>query len=277
MALWHGLGLDAEVQLFHLGYPSRRQCISMKWRTGWRARCSTPPSCSTSAKTVQARLCRGPWLRRLPAARTAQSPRLSRQLAVFLGASYFRALGRNQRYGISSRGVAIDTGLPKQEEFPAFRRFWLERPAPGADGRDARSAGRAEPERSLQLNAAGRCHGHGRRGDAVPAPGDRAARHCAAHQHVFVRLERPAGRRRLRPQVHDSEGLQIWSGSGEWFWRPLVNPSSSGCRCSATRTQGLWPDAAHARSRNTRISASPACARAFGSSPWKDGARATCA
>ena len=55
------------------------------------------------------------------------------ELAVFLGASYFRAVGRNQRYGISARGVAIDTGLPKNEEFPAFRRFWLERPAPGAD------------------------------------------------------------------------------------------------------------------------------------------------
>ena len=28
----------------------------------------------------------------------------------------------------------------------------------------------------------------------------------------------------FRPQVHDSEKLQIWSGSGEWSWRPLVNP-----------------------------------------------------
>ncbi len=30
-----------------------------------------------------------------------------------------------------------------------------------------------------------------------------------------------------RPEIHDSDGLQIWSGSGEWIWRPLMNPS--GC------------------------------------------------
>ena len=28
-----------------------------------------------------------------------------------------------------------------------------------------------------------------------------------------------------RPQVHDSDGLQIESGDGNWIWRPLVNPA----------------------------------------------------
>ena len=51
---------------------------------------------------------------------------------MFLGASYFRALGRGQRYGLSARGVAIDTGLPKEEEFPMFRAFWLESPTPNS-------------------------------------------------------------------------------------------------------------------------------------------------
>jgi glucans biosynthesis protein len=27
-----------------------------------------------------------------------------------------------------------------------------------------------------------------------------------------------------RPEVHDSDGLSIHSGTGEWLWRPLVNP-----------------------------------------------------
>ncbi len=27
-----------------------------------------------------------------------------------------------------------------------------------------------------------------------------------------------------RPQIHDSDGLQIWTGTGEWLWRPLMNP-----------------------------------------------------
>jgi glucans biosynthesis protein len=28
-----------------------------------------------------------------------------------------------------------------------------------------------------------------------------------------------------RPQVHDSDGLQIQSDAGDWIWRPLVNPA----------------------------------------------------
>jgi glucans biosynthesis protein len=28
-----------------------------------------------------------------------------------------------------------------------------------------------------------------------------------------------------RPEIHDSDGLAIWTGSGEWLWRPLVNPA----------------------------------------------------
>jgi len=27
-----------------------------------------------------------------------------------------------------------------------------------------------------------------------------------------------------RPEVHDSDGLSLQSGTGEWIWRPLVNP-----------------------------------------------------
>ena len=29
-----------------------------------------------------------------------------------------------------------------------------------------------------------------------------------------------------RPAIHDSDGLQIYNGNGEWLWRPLVNPST---------------------------------------------------
>ncbi|HTU00921.1 MAG TPA: glucan biosynthesis protein, partial [Candidatus Sulfotelmatobacter sp.] len=51
---------------------------------------------------------------------------------VFLGASYFRALGRGQRYGVSARGLAIDTAASAGEEFPRFVEFWIERPQPVA-------------------------------------------------------------------------------------------------------------------------------------------------
>ena len=54
------------------------------------------------------------------------------EAAVFLGASYFRLLGRGHVHGLSSRGLAVDTALESGEEFPLFREFWLVRPEPDA-------------------------------------------------------------------------------------------------------------------------------------------------
>ena len=48
---------------------------------------------------------------------------------TFLGASYFRAVARDTRFGISARGLALETGLGKPEEFPAFTHFWVLRPS----------------------------------------------------------------------------------------------------------------------------------------------------
>lgn len=53
------------------------------------------------------------------------------ELIAFVGASYFRALGRGNSYGLSARGLAIDTWLEGPEEFPRFTEFWVERPATG--------------------------------------------------------------------------------------------------------------------------------------------------
>jgi glucans biosynthesis protein len=145
---------------------------------------------------------------------------------VFLGASYFRAVGRGQRYGISSRGVAIDTGLPKQEEFPSFRHFWLERPAPGA-GEIGMHALLDGP------SVTGACSFKIRPGDATVMDVEATLYPRQAIELLGIApltsmfLFGPNDRQGVddfRPQVHDSEGLQIWSGTGEWFWRPLVNP-----------------------------------------------------
>src|SRR3546814_10262563 len=50
---------------------------------------------------------------------------------AFQGASYFRSAGPLHQYGLSARGIAIDTGLSKTEEFPEFTEFWLERSPEG--------------------------------------------------------------------------------------------------------------------------------------------------
>ena len=56
------------------------------------------------------------------------TPDLETDWLAFLGASYFRSSGPYNQYGLSARGLAIDTGLPTPEEFPRFTEFWLEGP-----------------------------------------------------------------------------------------------------------------------------------------------------
>ena len=50
------------------------------------------------------------------------------EFVVFQGASYFRAVAKGQGYGLSARGLALNTAAPNGEEFPVFRTFWIERP-----------------------------------------------------------------------------------------------------------------------------------------------------
>src|SRR5215468_4428813 len=53
-------------------------------------------------------------------------------VAAFLGSNYFRAVGATGQYGLSARGLAVDCGLARPEEFPDFTAFWFERPEAGA-------------------------------------------------------------------------------------------------------------------------------------------------
>ena len=51
------------------------------------------------------------------------------ELGAFLGASYFRLLGKDQAYGPSARGLALDCGeTDRPEEFPIFTDWWLGKP-----------------------------------------------------------------------------------------------------------------------------------------------------
>jgi len=148
------------------------------------------------------------------------------ELAVFLGASYFRAVGAGQQYGVSARGIAVDTGLAGGEEFPAFVAFWLERPRPGSseivlhallDGPSVAGAYRfairpgattqTDVEAALFPRAAMRLFG------VAPLTG----------MYLFGPAD-PLGFDDFRPAVHDSEGLEVWTSGGERIWRPLVNP-----------------------------------------------------
>ncbi len=160
------------------------------------------------------------------------------EVAVFLGASYFRAVGAGQAYGLSARALAVDTAGGNGEEFPAFTAFWLVRPAPGAREMTRLCAARqCTRGRCLSLRGASR-HRYGDRcaGAAVPARGGGDPGPGAADQHVPQRRE-PAAGRRLPPR-------------GARFGRPAGRqpPAASACGGRwATRRGPLSPRSPHRR------------------------------
>lgn len=148
------------------------------------------------------------------------------ELVVFLGASYFRALGRGQVYGLSARGIALDTGLDGQEEFPGFVSFWLGKPDPETtaitlyallDGPSLAGAYcfRVTPGESTSIEVQASLFLR----EEVRALG------LAPLTSMFWYGEnsrRPGDD--YRPEVHDSDGLALRLDSGRWLWRPLNNP-----------------------------------------------------
>jgi glucans biosynthesis protein len=148
------------------------------------------------------------------------------EVGVFLGASYFRAVAQNLNYGITSRGLAIDTGLPSKEEFPVFREFWLVKPEKDAtaftlyalmDSESVTGAYRFVIKPGPQTTMDVKAHIYAR--DAVKKLGIAPLTSMYFHGVPTTRFMDD-----FRPQVHDSDGLIIETGTGERIWRPLVNP-----------------------------------------------------
>lgn len=151
-----------------------------------------------------------------------------RDIVAFLGASYFRAVGAEMQYGLSARGLAIDSGMSRSEEFPRFTAFWFERPEPESDLltvyalMDSPSVAGAyrfviHPAALLVMDV-----------DVALYPRKPIERlGVAPLTSMFLFGEND---RRIhhdwRPEIHDSDGLALWRGNGEWIWRPLVNPES---------------------------------------------------
>lgn len=153
-------------------------------------------------------------------------PGVFQEYAVFQGASYLRAIGQGQVYGLSARGLALNTADKAGEEFPDFRAFWIEAPAPGdrrvvvhalLDGPSVAGAYRfaIEPGPATVMEV-----------EAVLFPRVALA-HVGLGPLTSMFLFDGTNRSRFddfRPQVHDSDGLLIHNGMGEVLWRPLANP-----------------------------------------------------
>ena len=150
------------------------------------------------------------------------------EVIVFLGASYFRAVDAHSQFGLSARGVAIDTAMSSGEEFPYFREFWLVTPLPWST--EMIIYGLLD---SPSLTGAYRFIVHPGNETVVEVEGRLFLRH-APHKVAIAPLTsmffhgENASRSfdDFRPEAHDSDGLLLQMASGERLWRPIDNPSS---------------------------------------------------
>jgi len=194
-----------------------------------------------------------------------KTPQYKDEVIVFVGASYFRAVGKDHVYGLSARGVAVDTALPSGEEFPFFKEYWLVRPAPNA--RELEFFALLD---SPRLTGAYRF---------VVTPGDQTI--VEVENRLFLRKRvgklgiapltsmfyagenSPSRTEDYRPEVHDSDGLLLEDSTGEWTWRPLKNPrtlSVNSFRMTNPRGFGLLQrdrDFEHYQDLETRMDIRP--------------------
>jgi glucans biosynthesis protein len=157
-----------------------------------------------------------------------QRPDYKDELIAFLGASYFRVLGRDANYGASARGLAINIASTAGEEFTYFTDFWLVRPAP--------------EQRTLTIYALLDCPSlaGAYRFEIIPGATTTVEVTATLYPRKLVDKlglasmtsmflygkDRPRQYDDFRPEVHDSDGLKMQTGAGEWLWRPLLNPKT---------------------------------------------------
>jgi glucan biosynthesis protein len=157
-----------------------------------------------------------------------KAPEIDRHdILSFLGASYFRAVDASGQYGLSARGLAIDTYAHKQEEFPDFTKFWFETP-----GKDSTHFVVYALLDSPSATGAYRFD--------IDCQAERVVMEVTAHVNARTAIEQlgistmtsmfSCGTQErhmcdtIHPQIHDSDRLAMWRGNGEWICRPLNNP-----------------------------------------------------
>jgi periplasmic glucans biosynthesis protein len=225
--LWRGTGSPFEIAFFHPGfYYDQPVKINVVDAQGVREIAFDAADFDYGSNKIDTAKLRGLGFAGFRAHYALNTAKVKDEVVVFLGASYFRALGKGQLYGQSARGLALDTAVPSGEEFPRFTEFWIERPAATAkelvvyallDSRRAAGAYRfvVKPGISTAVDVKARLFLRETVGKLGLAP--------LTSMFFFGENQRPPYDD-YRPEVHDSDGLQVRTGSGEWIWRPLVNP-----------------------------------------------------
>lgn len=224
-SLWHGEKRGVELRFFHLGFLFKRAVQLAEVVDGIARPIAYDPArfdlgaAGIDGSALEAELGYAGF-------RIVDHTNPTIDVAAFLGASYFRAVGADKQYGLSARGLAVNAGMETPEEFPFFSHFWFERPSVGAsnvvvyallDSQSCAGAYRFDiaPGASLVMDI-----------DVAIYPRQPIERLGIAP--LTSMYQTGENDRRLandiRPEIHDSDGLSMWSGSGNWIWRPLENP-----------------------------------------------------
>jgi len=225
-ALWRGENLLFEAQFFHRGFFYTNRVDIYEVKNGQSTKIDyhpelfsfgdlTPPGAGVDLGFAGFRL-------HAPINR----PDYYDEVCVFLGASYFRAVGKGGLYGLSARGLSINTGETKGEEFPSFKAFWIEKPAANAKSVVVHALLDSE-------SAAAAYRFTIRPGDTTVFDVEMAIyprvdlEHAGLAPMTSMFFFGPNDRKDVedfRPSVHDSDGLAVFNGRGEELWRPLHNP-----------------------------------------------------
>ncbi|WP_421718160.1 glucan biosynthesis protein [Algiphilus sp.] len=225
-AIWRDTDLPVEIQLLHLGMfyktPVEMHLIT---QDGVRPIAFNPALFDYGRNSVPTEIPDRFGFSGFRMHYPLNTPDYKDELVVFQGASYFRALGAGQQFGLSARGLAIDTAEPEGEEFPVFRAFWVKWPRADAtrfevlallDSRSVTGAYRIEitPGETTRTRVTAELFPRQPIGKLGIAP------LTSMYQYGETR---PRPDTDFRPEVHDSDGLLVHSGE-EWLWRPLSNP-----------------------------------------------------
>jgi periplasmic glucans biosynthesis protein len=226
-ALLSGNGSQFRLELYHLGYLFKRPIVINTLRDG----IPTPIPYQAGEFNFGSTKFNKPLPVNLGFAgfkiwTPLNDPKKYDEFISFIGSSYFRFLGRGQRYGLSARGLAVNGGT-NQEEFPFYREFWIETPQPEIDKvtiyallDSAAATGAFQfdcyPKENSVVDV---------RATLIPRRDDVKLGLMPLTSMFYLGENGPVGKDDYRFELHDSDGLFVHNGAGEWLWRPLRNPN----------------------------------------------------